>query len=306
MATAPEQVSGSWAFRHLGDQRGRIWLITGGTNGIGLEVARAAALAGASLILPARRRQRAHAVANHLRGLMPVDSEATITVADLDLADLNSVHRFCDSVGSPIDILVNNAGVFSPRRQETAEGFELMIGTNYLGPFALTNLLRPHLRGRVVIVGSNAHRQGKVDAADPHFRHRRWNMAAAYAQSKLCTMMWGRALQHKLNETGGGVDVQLAHPGWAFTNLQNATGNDRLDRAVSAVCRTLAQPAADGAVPVLAAAVAALPRLTYVGPAGFLNLVGAPAPQPVAHLVRDNDAAWRVWDLGVRETDTDL
>lgn len=284
----------------LSDQSGRTWLITGATNGVGLETARSAARAGAHLILPARNAPRGELIADELRQL-----GAQVDTAPLDLADLASVRRFADTVNEPVDVLVNNAGTISTRRRESADHFELLLATNFLGPFALTNLIAEHLTERVVIVGSGAHRTGHVDAADPHFRHRRWTMSAAYAQSKLCDMLWAVALQSRLDGRGS-VQVQLAHPGWAVTNLQNATGIRQLDRAVTAVCGLFGQPAAAGALPILAAATAELPALSYLGPDGFQQLKGQPELQQPSALARDPAAAEAVWDLGVRETGTDL
>lgn len=283
------------------DQSGRTWLVTGATNGIGQEVARAVAAAGARLILPARDLQRGHAVADELRRL-----GADVEVRHLDLADLSSIRRFAADLDGLVDVLVNNAGTVTPRRRETVDGFETILGTNFLGPFALTNLIAGHLRHRVVIVGSGAHERGRVDAADPHFRHRRWNVPAAYAQSKLCDMLWARALQSRLAARGSTVDVQLAHPGWAVTNIQNATGVAILDRMVTRICRGFGQSAADGALPILEAAVADRPPLTYLGPGGFQRWRGLPQLQQPSPLARDDDAAEAVWDLGSRETGTDL
>lgn len=289
------------AHSELPDQSARTWLVTGATHGIGLEVSRAAARAGARLVIPARDPERGLAVAGQLRRL-----GAEVVEGRLDLADLASVHAFAAGLDEPIDVLVNNAGAVTPRRRETTDGFEMILGTNFLGPFALTNLIAGHLRGRVVIVGSGAHHSGRIDAADPHFRHRRWSIAAAYAQSKLCDMLWARVLQHRLAAQPGTVDVQLAHPGWAVTNIQNATGVPVLDRAVTGVCRMIGQSAAEGALPVLEAAVADLPPLTYFGPDGFRQWRGRPEPQQTSALARDDAAAEAIWEIGVRETGTDL
>jgi NAD(P)-dependent dehydrogenase (short-subunit alcohol dehydrogenase family) len=283
------------------EQSGLTWLITGATNGIGREAARAAVSSGARLILPARNAERGRTLAEELRAL-----GGEVEVRELDLADLSSIRRFADGLEEQVDVLVNNAGAVTPRRRETADGFEMTLGTNFLGPFALTNLIAGRVRGRIVIVGSGAHERGRVDAADPHFRHRRWSIAAAYAQSKLCDMLWARALQRRLAAAGSAVDVQLAHPGWAVTNIQNATGVAALDRVVTRICRGLGQSAADGALPVLEAATAELPPLTYLGPDGFRRWRGLPAPQQPSALARDDSAAEAVWSLGVRETGTDL
>jgi len=284
------------------DQTGRTWLVTGATNGIGREVAVAAARAGARLILPARDAGRAAGLADELRAL-----GAEVVTPTMDLADLASVRSCAAGIDEPIDVLVNNAGAASPRRRETADGFELVLGTNFLGPFAFTNLVVSHVRDRVVITGSNAHRAGTVDLVDPHRRTRRWTFPAAYAQSKLFDTLWARALQRRLDHgPTPGVRVQLGHPGWALTNIQNVTGMPALDRVVTAVTSLVAQSAADGALPILAAATRDLPPLTYLGPDGFRRWRGRPAPDWLSDLAMDDEAAEAVWAFGVRETGTDL
>ncbi|MCH1882535.1 SDR family NAD(P)-dependent oxidoreductase [Agrococcus sp. ARC_14] len=282
-------------------QAGRTWLVTGATNGIGREVVRAAASAGARVIVPARSAERGAALEAELRG-----SGAETRVLPLDLADLASVRAFADALDEPVDVLVNNAGAVTPRRRETRDGFELVLGTNLLGPFALTCLIAERVRSRIVVVGSGAHRAGYIDAGDPHFRHRRWSLAAAYAQSKLGDMLWARALQRRLQLRGSAIDVQLAHPGWSHTNIQNVTGVALLDRIVTEVTRPIAQPPAAGALPLLAAAVAELPPLTYLGPDGWRRWRGQPAPELASPLARDDSAADALWALCVRETGVDL
>lgn len=283
-------------------QRGRTWLVTGATNGIGRELARTAAAAGARLIVPARDAARGAALVAELEAL-----GGAARALPLDLADLAAVEACAAAVDEPLDVVVHNAGAVAPRRRETRDGFELLLGTNVLGPHALMCGIADRLRddARVVVVGSGAHRAGRIDAADPHFRHRRWSTAAAYAQSKLAGMLWARALQRRLAARGS-ASVQLAHPGWAITNIQNVSGHAALDRLVTLATRPFAQSAAQGALPPLAAAVAELPPLTYLGPDGPRRWRGLPAPERPSDLALDDDAAEAVWALCVRETGRDL
>lgn len=221
----------------------------------------------------------------------------------MNLADLNSVRSFATGLTGDIHVLVNNAGAVTPRRRETSDSFELLLGTNFLGPFALTNLVADLVRERIVITGSDSYKVGRVNLDDPHFRSRRWNPVSAYAQSKLCDMLWARALQERL---GSRLLVTLAHPGWAATGIQNVTGSDRLDRAIVKVTSPLSQSAARGALPLVEAALGDLAPLTYVGPDGFMKWKGRPEVQRVTQRGRDARAAEQVWVLGVRETGTDL
>lgn len=282
----------------LPDQSGRTWLITGATSGIGKELALAVAAAGGAVVAPARNREKAaslEAAAKECKG--------RIETPHLDLADLASVRRFAKSLTADVDVLVNNAGVVSPRRRETADGFELMLGTNFLGPFALTNQVADRVRERIVITGSNSHRMGRLDLADPYFRSRRWNPMSAYAQSKLFDMLWARALQERL---GSRLSVMLAHPGWAATGIQNVTGSKLLDQAIVRFTSPFSQSAANGALSLAEAAVGDHPPLSYIGPDGFMNWRGKPEVQEVSPGGRSAAAAEEVWALGVRETGTDL
>ncbi|MGI9586737.1 MAG: SDR family NAD(P)-dependent oxidoreductase, partial [Dietzia maris] len=167
------------------------------------------------MILAVRDTERGRQVAAQLPG--------ETRVVDVDLASLESVRRAAgeltgvgggdaegragglagekaDGEVEQIDVLVNNAGAITPRRCETADGLEMLLGVNVLGPFLLTNLLLPLVRRRVVIVASNAHKRGSFDVDDPHCRRRRWTPAAAYSQSKLGDMLWGLALDQRLRD----------------------------------------------------------------------------------------------------------
>ncbi len=290
----------------LPDLTGQTWLITGATSGVGLETARAASRAGARVILAVRDTERGRQVAAQLPG--------ESRVVEVDLASLESVRRAAAELlggePEPVDVLVNNAGLITPRRQETADGFEMVLGVNVLGPFLFTELLLPLVRRRVVIVASNAHKPGRFDAADPHFRHRRWTPAAAYAQSKLADMLWGLALDQRLRDgraeaAAAGVDVQLTHPGWAATGISNATGSAAIDRVVTGVCSLFAQPAAQAALTTMFAATRPLPPCSYTGPDAMQHLRGMPALIGRSTEASDPAIAERFWEFAAAETATD-
>ncbi|MGN7227551.1 SDR family NAD(P)-dependent oxidoreductase [Dietzia sp. 111N12-1] len=290
----------------LPDLTGQTWLITGATSGVGLETARAASRAGARVILAVRDTERGRQVAAQLPG--------ETRVVEVDLASLESVRRAAGELlggePEPVDILVNNAGAITPRRCETGEGFEMLLGVNVLGPFLLTNLLLPLVRRRVVIVASNAHKSGSFDVEDPHFRRRRWAPAPAYAQSKLGDMLWGLALDQRLRDgraeaAAAGVDVQLTHPGWAATGISNATGSAAIDRVVTGVCSLFAQPAAQAALTTMFAATRPLPPCSYTGPDAMQHLRGMPALIGRSTEASDPAIAERFWEFAAAETATD-
>lgn len=285
------------------DLTGQTWLITGATSGVGLETARSASRHGARVILAVRDTARGSDVADSLPG----ESH----VVELDLASLASVRRAADELlAGPekrIDVLVNNAGAITPRRRETEDGFEMLLGVNALGPFLFTNLVLPLVQRRVVIVGSNAHKSGVLDFDDPHFRRRRWSPASAYSQSKLADLLWGLALDQRLRdgraEAGAAsVDVQLTHPGWAATGISNATGNAMLDRVITGVCSMFAQPAAQAALTTMYAATRPLPPCSYTGPDAMKHLRGMPTLIGRSAQASDPELAARFWDLAEAET----
>ena len=286
------------------EQTGRTWLITGATNGIGRELARMVAVPGRRIILTARDLDRGENVAAELRA-----SGAEVDVVHLNLAHLASVREAAEAIrklDTSIDVMVNNAGAVTGRRVVTGDGFERMLATNFLAPFALTNLVADLINQRIAITGSHTHKKAHVDIGDPHFEHRKWTFPIAYGQSKLADQMWATALYKRLDDAGRGVSVVTAHPGWAHTNIQNASGIAPVDKTLDLVSEQFAGTAREGAMPLLEASAGNHPPLSYIGPDGWLDMWGAPGVQEPSALALSEKASDRVWELGVRETGTDL
>jgi NAD(P)-dependent dehydrogenase (short-subunit alcohol dehydrogenase family) len=253
--------------------------MTGASDGLGREAALSLARWGADLVLAVRSRAKGERVRSRIAA--ETGRKEAVRLVDLDLDDLASVRAGAEAIarataGTGIDRLIHVAGLVTRRREETADGFERMLGVNALAPLLLTDLLLPAVRERVVVVASHAHTFGRFDPADPHFRRSRWSLRAAYGRSKLVTMLWGLALAEELREADASTDLQLVHPGWVLTNLQNASGSARLDALVTAASRPLAMTAPEGAAPVLLAATQPLPPGSYIGPDGRGALRGRP------------------------------
>ena len=172
------------------DMTGKTVIVTGANSGIGRAAATALADHGARLVLAVRNTDKGDAAASQMSG--------TTEVRRLDLASLASVREFAAGWNEPIDILINNAGIMIPPLSRTADGFELQFGTNHLGHFALTNLLLPHITGRVVTVASGAHRMGRIDFDDLNWERKSYRAWRAYGQSKLANLLFTAELQRRL------------------------------------------------------------------------------------------------------------
>ncbi|MFF3512311.1 oxidoreductase [Streptomyces sp. NPDC002573] len=293
MSTTQSKKQTKWNAGDIADQSGRTVVVTGANSGIGLAAVDALARAGARVVLAVRDPKRGEAAVATVRG-----AKGHLEVRRLDLADLASVREFADGWQGDIDVLVNNAGVMNVPEGSTKDGFETQFGTNHLGHFALTNLLLPHVRDRVVTVSSGMHR---YPGARIHFENLNltgeYTPMAAYAQSKLANLLFTLELQRRLTEAGSRVRALAAHPGWASTNLQGHDANALRRVAMQVGNRLLAQDDKGGALPTLYAATRDLPGVSYVGPEGMSEMRGAPTLVGRSHAASDPDVARRLWTV---------
>jgi NAD(P)-dependent dehydrogenase (short-subunit alcohol dehydrogenase family) len=281
--------SARWTASDMPSLQGRTVVVTGANSGLGLIAARAFGRAGARVVLAVRNAEKGAAAA----ATVPGNAE----VRALDLSDLAAVRAFAEDWDGDLDILVNNAGVMAVPQQRTKDGFELQIGTNHLGHFALTNLLLPAITDRVVTISSFAHRTGKIRLDDLNFEHGRYGRWTAYGQSKLANLLFTRELQRRLTAAGAPVRALAAHPGYASTNLQSHTGSGLQSALMAVTNRVVAQSAEMGALPVLYAATQDLPGDTYVGPGGLHEMRGHPAIAGRAKAALDEATARRLWEV---------
>ncbi len=291
-----------WTAVDIPPQNGKVAVVTG-TGGLGYEDALALARAGADVILAGRNEAKG---ADALRQIKTAVPSARVSFEQLDLASLNSVRAFCARMAAQrdkVDILINNAGVMvPPQRQETEDGFELQMGTNYLGHFALTAGLMPLLRkagkARVISLSSVAARSGQLNFADIQFRADYVPMAA-YGQSKIACLMFALELQRRSEAEGWGITSIGAHPGVSRTDLlHNAPGKMSVQGLARTYLWFLFQPAAQGALPTLFAATSPQARGgAYYGPDGLSETRGYPAPARIPSQALDVDAARRLWEV---------
>jgi NAD(P)-dependent dehydrogenase (short-subunit alcohol dehydrogenase family) len=289
----------------IADQSGRTAVITGANSGIGLEAARELARAGAHVVLACRDTSKGDAAAATIRAEI---SGAQLDVEALDLASLDSVRAFAERYPhEQLDLLINNAGVMAPPYTTTADGFELQLGTNHLGHFALTGRLLDRLLrtsgARVVTISSTAHKFGRINFDDLQ-SERSYSRWRAYGQSKLANLLFTLELDRRLREVDADVLAVAAHPGYAATNLQFAATPSRVERLGSVVLnRVVAQSAERGALPTLYAATAEIPGNSFVGPDGFQEMRGQPKVVRPVRAARDAETARRLWDVSEELTD---
>jgi NAD(P)-dependent dehydrogenase (short-subunit alcohol dehydrogenase family) len=294
-----------WTARDVPDQRGRTAVVTGANSGIGLEAVKVLAAAGAHVVMACRDPQRAAEAASEVRTAHP---RAALEVLPLDLASLASVRDFAKAFADRhprLDLLINNAGVMAIPRRTTADGFEMQLGTNHLGHFALTGLLLERLLAapgaRVVSVSSTAHRAGRMNFDDlqSERRYQRW---LAYGQSKLANLLFGFELARRLEAAGKGVVSAACHPGYSATNLQfvgaRMDGSRVWELVMTGANQILSQPADMGALPTLYAATApGVAGGQYFGPDRLFETRGHPKEVAASRAARDPESARRLWEV---------
>jgi NAD(P)-dependent dehydrogenase (short-subunit alcohol dehydrogenase family) len=294
-----------WGLDDIPDLSGRRALVTGVTSGLGEHTVLELARRGASVVMAARSETKLRASIDGVRKVLPAADLVPVT---LDLADLSSVRRAVKEAADlgPLDLLVNNAGVMAAPYRRTADGFELQMGTNHLGHFALTGLLWPSLvaadAGRVVTVSSQMHRLARgIPLGDPTAEPGHYRKWEAYAQSKLANLLFAFELERRARAAGTAVTSMAAHPGYAATNLVHAgldMAGKRPDHTIlQAATRVLAQSSAMGAQPTLMAAT--LPGLaggSYTGPRGVGEWRGRPTVVGTSRVARDLALAEGLWE----------
>jgi NAD(P)-dependent dehydrogenase (short-subunit alcohol dehydrogenase family) len=299
-----------WTSADMPNLDGKTFVVTGANSGIGLAAVRELAQKGATVVLACRSVEKGAAAADEIRPSAP---RATLDVMSLDLADLSSVRAFAEAFTRAhrrLDVLVNNAGVMALPRSTTVDGFEMQLGTNHLGHFALTGLLLPMLMStaaaRVVTVSSLAHRIGRIDFddLDGERRYKKWS---AYGQSKLANLLFAFELQRRLESAEADAISVACHPGYAATDLQHrwarVSGMRMLSRMSGLAVSVVGQDAHAGALPTLYAATD--PRVEggdVIGPGGFMEIRGHPVKVGVARHARDPEVAARLWSVCVERT----
>ena len=267
---------------------GQTVLVTGATSGIGLETARALAKKGARVVVGARDARRGQAVVDEITA-----GGGRAELLEIDMASFESIRKAADHLSaahSSLDVLVNNAGTAVRGRRLSPDGHELTWATNFLGPFLLTgrllSLLKKSETPRVVNVGSEGHRAGRIDWENIELE-RSYTTFRAYANSKVALALFTRELARREPE----VAAVVMHPGGIATKIWGAA-----PRPISWILNLVLPSAAKGAAPVVR--LASAPDLATVT-GRYFNRFREVAPSAAAR--NDADAA-RLWDLAQTQT----
>jgi len=292
------------------DLTGKIVVVTGANSGLGYEVTRSLVHKGACVVLACRDITKGQIAAERIHRER---TDGSMEVMKLDLASLASIRAFAEAFSQryqALHIICNNAGVMATPYRHTVDGFELQIGTNHLGHFALTGLLSEIIlatgEARVVTVTSSVHHLGrlKFDSFKNSRPYSRW---AAYLQSKLANLFFAYELQRRF-ETGGSQAISVAvNPGYAATNLRSGgprMGGSTLEsRIIGLGNRIIAMSAEMGALGILYAAISSeIHGGEYINPNGFLGLRGIPSRSRSSRRSHDPDLASRLWSYSAELT----
>jgi NAD(P)-dependent dehydrogenase (short-subunit alcohol dehydrogenase family) len=291
-----------WDVRSIPDQTGKSFLITGGTSGLGLEVAKALVNRGGKVTITARSESKAVTAMKY--------SGAQDCIA-LDLSDLASIHSAAKLVTSTYDAVFLNAGIMAPPFTKTIDGFESQLGTNHLGHFAFAGLIKEFIGDRLVVTSSLAARFGTFgDKSIDEIRDRcrgigRFSPWGAYGDSKLANLLFVHELERRRIRAGKGFIPLAAHPGVAKTNLaKGASGTGHfagiasVEKFSDAIFGLISQSAERGALPLLCAAtLPGINHTAFMGPSGFINLKGSPTFTHSKALAYDPALAAALWQV---------
>jgi NAD(P)-dependent dehydrogenase (short-subunit alcohol dehydrogenase family) len=302
-----------WTGAQIPPQHGKLAWITGANSGIGFHTALELARADATVILACRDQAKAEATRQRILAEVPA---AQLEITILDLASLASVRAAAEaflSTGRRLDLLINNAGIMAlPQRRLTPDRFELQLGTNHFGHFALTGLLLPVILKpssaappRIISVSSIAHRGATMDFTNLQWEsdYKPW---PAYRRTKLANLLFGFELQRRLEHTHASAISVVVHPGVSATNLFTAgpgSGGGMQAKVAPLVIKLFAQSDAQGALPTLYAATA--PQIQggrFYGPNGFREMRGYPVEVRAEAQAYDEALAARLWQVSEQLT----
>ncbi len=298
----------NWTTNNIPQLTGKVIIVTGGNSGLGFESVKAFVEKGAEVVMACRSTENGKKAKAEILKHNP---DGSIKVAELDLANLNSVRRFAKNFQQKhdrLDVLLNNAGIMTTPYFQTKDGFEGQVGTNHLGHFALTGLLLPVIwktpGSRVVNVSSMAHKQGKIDFENLLFENGKgYSPIKAYGRSKLANMLFAYELQRFFKTNDFDTISVAAHPGVSQTNLARHLEDKLLFKILYPVFKVMTQDAAMGALPQIRASID--PKSMggeYYGPSGFNEIKGHPVKVQSNGASHNREDARKLWEVSEKLT----
>ncbi|MCP4141996.1 MAG: SDR family NAD(P)-dependent oxidoreductase [Chloroflexi bacterium] len=294
-----------WTEKNLPDLSGKTIIITGANSGTGLSATKFMASKGATIIMACRNPQKAK---DAMQSIKTENPAAKLDFIHLDLGDLTSAKKFADAFKekyASLDILINNAGVAQTPDMKTKDGFELQMGINHLGHFALTSYLVEHLantkNSRIAVVGSMNGEQGKMHF-DNLFFEGNYDAMQAYNQSKLATHLFAYELGKRFENAGIGVEVLAANPGFIKTNIlkENAyTTRSFGFKLMFGIAEALLAMSPDqGSLPIMRAATdQTLKNGDFVSPMKTGGMRGLPKLVTLTNPDFNDENAKRLWEM---------
>lgn len=293
----------NWVLNDIPDLSGKNIIVTGGNNGLGYQAVKALSDRNAQVVMACRNISKGNKAKNEILKTVP---KAKIEVIELDLADLKSVRDFATNykkIYSSLDILINNAGIMLVPYGKTNDRFELQMGTNHLGHFALTGLLLDLLKNtaasRVINVSSLAHRNAKMDFNNLLFENGKgYTPMKSYGQSKLANLLFTYELQRFFEAYKIDCKAIVAHPGVSDTDLFNHAASKWLMKIIHPLFKLLVQKPNMGVLPELRAATDPNAKGgEYYGPSGIAEVKGYPVIVEPTKAARNREDAKRLWDI---------
>ena len=291
----------NWNTQNIADQSNKTIIITGASSGLGMEASKVLSSKNATIIMAVRNTIKGKNVAEEIKKQNP---NAKLEIREMDLSSLQSVNNFAEGVKSDydkIDILINNAGIMTCPFDRTKDDFEIQMGTNHLGHFALTGLLMPLLHkaknARIIVTSSIGHKMGNIDFTDINWEKRKYKTSQAYADSKLANLYFAYELVRKLQNEKSDIKVTASHPGWTRTNLQKHSWY------MKALNPLFSQGPDQGVLPTLRAAFDANAKSgDYFGPSRFFEMHGNPVVVKSNEKSHNLEASKKLWEVSEQLT----